>query len=109
MKILIIVELLFTAECATVTVLHTNHWYQGDTGKHFFFDANDFSKMVGGEDWNTKKYEVIQRGSKSWTGTILVYGDENHGPHGKRDSGANEGDWTQGDKIQLKACFESGF
>ena len=90
-------------------MLDTKHPKHGNNGKYFFFDANDFTKMVGGEDWNTKKYDVIHRGSKSWTGTIRVDDSENYGPYGRRDSGANEGDWVQGDKIQLKACVESGF
>ena len=61
--------------------------------------------MVGGTDWNQKKYEVIQRGSKSWTGTIIVWKDIGNG---RRESGAVAGDWAQGDRIQLKACAEAG-
>ena len=67
-KILIIIELLFVVKCARVSVLHTNHPSHGDDGKYFFFDADDFTKMVGETDWNGNEYEVIQRGSESWTG-----------------------------------------
>ena len=89
-------------------MLHTNHQLLGNTGKHFFFDANDFTKMVGGTDWNAKKYEVTQRGSKSWTGTIIVWdGSGNNGAHGKRDPLGVEGDWIQGDRIQFKSCGEA--
>ena len=63
--------------------------------------------MVGETEWNTKKYEVIQQGSKSWTGTISVL-DDKDGTYGMRDSGAAEGDWAQGDLIQLRSCVESG-
>ena len=102
-----IVENLFTADCETVSVLNTRHPFWGDTGKHFFFEASGFTKMVGETDWNTKKYEVIQHGSKSWTGTIIVL-DDTYGTYGMRDSGAAEGDWAQGDLIQLRSCVESG-
>ena len=100
-------QFLFTAHCETVSVLHTNHLLLGNTGKHFFFEASDFTKMVGETDWNEKRYEVIQAGSKSWTGTIIVK-DGTWGAHGMKDSSAVEGDWAQGDRIQLKSCVESG-
>ena len=108
-----IIELLFTADCATVSVLHTKHPKHGDRGEYFFFDENDFTKMVGEKDWNVKKYEVIQRGSRSWTGTIKVWAGSN-GAHGRRDTGekgnknAAAGEWAEGDTIQLKACGEAG-
>ena len=112
---MIIVELSFTADCATVSVLHTKHPDHGDRGQYFFFDENDFTKMVGEKDWNVKKYEVIQRGSRSWTGTIKVWaGNNQNGAHGRRDTGkkgnknAAAGEWAQGDTIQLKACGEAG-
>ena len=111
-----IVELLFTANCATVNVLHTKHPRYGDRGQYFFFDENDFTKMVGEKEWSHKHYEVIQRGSRGWTGTIEVWGGSNQiGAHGRRDTGKTgiaaspaEGKWAQGDTIQLKACGEAG-
>ena len=66
--------------------------------------------MVGETDWNGKNYEVIQRGSNSWTGMIKVW-DENIGAydtHGRRSAGSAAGNWAQGDTIQLKACVEAG-
>ena len=114
-KIIIIAELLFTAKCATVSVLHTNHPRHGDDGKYFFFDEKDFTKMVGERAWNAKTYEVIQRGSKSWTGTIKVWNSSNdYGANGRRVTGetgiknAAAEEWAQGDTIQLKACGEAG-
>ena len=96
-------------------MLHTKHPDHGDRGQYFFFDENDFTKMVGGKEWNGKNYEVIQRGSRSWTGTIKVWGRRNqNGANGRRDSGksgienAAAGEWAQGDTIQLKACGEAG-
>ena len=108
-KILNIIELLFTAHCEKVSVLHTIHPFWGDTGKYFYFEASDFTKMVDGTDWHEKNYEIIQRGSKSWTGTIKVFDDrENYGVFGRRDPGAAYEDWVQGDQMQLKACVEAG-
>ena len=106
-----IVELLFTAKCATVSVLHTKHPKHGERGKYFFFDENDFTKMVGEKEWNNKRYEVIQRGSRSWTGTIKTATDKSsnqNGAYGWRDPAPAEGKWAQGDTIQLKSCGEAG-
>ena len=89
-------------------MLHTNHPKHGDNGKYLFFDANDFTKMVSETDWHDKTYEIIQRGSKSWTGTIKVWNGKKHGVHGWRASGESAGDWAQGDMIQLKSCVEAG-
>ena len=112
MKILIIVELLFAVYCERVSVLHTNHPNHGDDGEYFFFDANDFAKMVGDTDWNGKEYEVIQRGSKNRTGTIQVWDrttlEEGAFAGGRRVAGSAAGDWVQGDTIQIKACNEAG-
>ena len=63
--------------------------------------------MVGKTDWNTKTYEVTQRGSKIWTGKVKVW-DGSAGAikvvHGRKDSGAVAGNWAPGDTIQLTAC-----
>ena len=66
--------------------------------------------MVGEKDWNNKTYEVIQRGSKSWTGTIRVWDGSTglYGLAGRRDTGFAPGNWAPGDTIQLKACVEAG-
>ena len=119
MKILTIVKLLFTVQCATVSVLHTKMnsiQVDSDSGKYFVFDENDFTKMVGEKDWNAKTYEVIQQGSKNWTGTIIIWNKGPYGSHGRRHSGgpkddlkkAKAGDWAQGDTIQLKSCGKAG-
>ena len=104
---------LFTDGCATVRVNVTKHPY--GTSKYFYFDENDFTKMVGETDWNAKTFEVIQRGSKNWIGNIKVWdSSHNFGANGRRDTGADGystakmGDWVDGDTIQLKACVEAG-
>ena len=74
--------------------------------------------MVGETGWNNKNYEVIQRGSKNWTGTVKVWKSSGRSgsASGRRESGsgangyenAKAGDWAQGDTIQLKACGKAG-
>ena len=111
-NILIINILLLTAQCTqklihTVSVLHTHHPRFGNNGKYFFFNKNDFTTMIGETNWNNKKYEVIQRGSNSWKGRVIVW-DGSTGTDkivaGRRDSGAAAGNWAVGDTIQLEAC-----
>ena len=109
-----IVEFLYTDPCASVNVLNTNHPDNGDNGKYFYFDKGEFTKMFGKADWNGKRYDVVQRGSKTWTGKVVVW-DGTTGKYagtgrysGRRDSGAVDGNWAAGDTIQLKACVEQG-
>ena len=71
--------------------------------------------MVGERDWNAETYEIIQRGSKTWTGTIKVWNSSNdYGANGRRVTGETgikntaAGEWAQGDTIKLKACGEGG-
>ena len=91
-------------------MIHTNHPRDGDNGKYFFFDATDFTKMVGETDWDDKTYEVIKRGCNSWTGMIRVWDGSTgkYGLAGRRDAGQAAGQWAQGDTILLKACVEAG-
>ena len=62
------------------------------------------------EDWDNKKFEVVQRGSKDWTGTVIVWNSKfwNSGAHGRRDNGSGEGQWAPGDTIELKNCPQKG-
>ena len=80
----------------------------------FYFDENDFTKMVGETGWSNKNHEVIQTGSKNWTGTVKVWDNRDGvaygGAHGRiepKNLGAVE-HWVQGDRIQLKACEQKG-
>ena len=111
-KILIIIELVFSVKCARVSVLHTNHPTHGDDGKYFLFDADDFSKMVGETDWNGNEYEVIQGGSKNWLGKVQVWDrttlEKGAFAGGRRVAGFAAGDWAKGDTIQIKACTKAG-
>ena len=90
--------------------MHTNHWRDGDTGEYFYFSEDDFEEMVGkDEDWGNKKFEVIQRGSQNWTGTVIVWNSKLwSGAHGRRDKDSNPGQWAPGDTIELKSCSQAG-
>ena len=109
-----IVEFLFTDQCTSVNVINTNHPSDGDNGKYFYFDKSELTKMIGNPDWNSKRYDVIQRGSKMWTGKVVVW-DGTTGKYagsgrysGRRDAGAVAGNWATGDTIKLRACVEQG-
>ena len=84
------------------------------SGTFFDFDENDFTKMVGETGWSNKNHEVIQTGSKNWTGTVKVWDNKDGvaygGAHGRiepKNLGA-VGHWVEGDRIQLKACEQAG-
>ena len=92
-------------------MLHTNHWRDGDTGEFFYFSGTDFDEMLGNEeDWDNKKFDVIQRGSQEWTGTVIVWNSKfwNSGAHGRRDQDSDAGQWAPGDTIELKSCSQTG-
>ena len=84
----------------------------------FAFDENDFTKMVGETGWSNKNYDVIQSGSKNWTGTIKVW--DNKDTRSRADLKGSAfgriepkhygafGHWVQGDRIQLQACGQAG-
>ena len=90
-----------------VNVLHTKHNKDGDTGKYFFFSNKEFSQMVGNEDWDEKEFEIVQDGSYSWTGKVIVW-NRGSGSHGRKVDGYADGDWGIGDRITLQGCTEPG-
>ena len=94
------ISIAFLAICPTVTITATR-------GSHFFFLPEEFTKMVGTDRWRGKEFEVIQDGSKSWTGKVEVWSVAT-GAHGQKVDGYAEGDWRAGDTITLKACSEAG-
>ena len=68
--------------------------------------------MVGNNAWDGKVLEVIQEGSQSWKGPVIVWNgnDEFPGAHGRRQpiSGSGPRQWAQGDTIKLNHCVEAG-
>ena len=86
-------------------ILHTQHWNEGDNGKYFYFNEREFGKMVGNEDWNGKRFSMIQNGFQFWSGKVIVWkGDSRTGAHGKRDQKSMPGQWESGDTIKLMSC-----
>merc|ERR1712136_273948 len=67
------------ATCPTVTVLDVLPTRDGDA-EFFTFSAEEFSKMVGFDDWNEGEFRIVQSGSHSVEYMINVYNskDENH-------------------------------
>ena len=101
--------------CPTVTILHTKHPKHdaNDTGKYFFFSKEEFSNMVGYENWNRQEFEINQQGSRSWKGKVIVWSDGEFGSHGRKvtedyDWGFEWRDWKKGDMIKLLKCSQPG-
>jgi len=93
-----------------VDILHTHHWKKGDNGQYFYFNEREFNKMVGNEDWNGKTFLMVQEGSHSWSGRVVVWkGNSRSGAHGRRYNNRGEtGQWESGDVIKLASCDIEG-
>ena len=98
--------LLFTATCPEVKVLHTKH-SSGDNGRYFFFSNDEMSKLVGDDNWNAQKLEIVQYGSHSWRGKVIVW-RVTSGSHGRKLDGDANGDWKKDDTIMLQTCSKEG-
>ena len=91
--------------CLELKVEHIDHWKNGESGMYFYFSGNDLTKKIGaswGETGGTK-FEVIQEGSNSWTGQVVVF-KHSSGAHGRRVIGYSSGQWKAGDTIKFKNC-----
>lgn len=83
-------------------------------GKYFYFSKEEFSKMVGNENWNEQEFEIVQEGSHSWEGKVVVYksvdrwNDESIYGRKADGEGAADGDWKTSDTITLKRCIDPG-
>ena len=64
--------------------------------------------MLETENWNGMTLEVIQEGSHTWTGKVIVWKNHDHSSaHGRRNDGTSApGQWAAGDTIQLQRCKE---
>ena len=78
-------------------------------GKYFYFDKQELSKVIGNDDWNGKSFDIVQKGSQNWTGTIIVWkkSDRPSESFGRRRLGSDSTQWAEGDKFKLKGCKES--
>ena len=67
------------------------------------------TELFGYTSWDGKTVEVVQRGSQTWSGTVIVWNrPDDRGLYGRRDEGAGEGQWQPGDTLTAKACAENG-
>lgn len=86
-------------------MLHTVHWRDGDTGEYFYFNENEVDAMVGRTDWNAKEFDVYQRGSGNWSGSVILWkSDSQSAAHGRRKEGHAANQWAKGDIIDLQVC-----
>ena len=97
---------LLLATCPKVNVLHTKH-SSGDNGRYFFFSKEEFSKLVGDDNWNGQEFEIVQYGSHSWRGKVKVWSVAS-GSHGRKVDGVANGDWKKDDTIMLQTCSKEG-
>ena len=85
----------------------------GDQGRTFYFNVEHMDVMIGSNDWNNKKYDIIQHGStQMWEGKVLLQkaDDVNSQAYGTRTGGyqVRPGQWEPGDFIYLKNCDKPG-
>ena len=61
--------------------------------------------MVGSTDWSGQQFDVVQKGSRTWSGRIIVW-KKNSKPaaHGRRLEGSAANQWATGDTIDMKIC-----
>jgi len=88
--------------CLTVTVVESPN-VNGTVGKYFMFLAEEFTKMVGYDNWQGQQFVIVQSGSQSWDGRVEVWKEGNTSV-GKKDSVSADGDWKVNDTIELKGC-----
>ena len=78
-----------------------------DVGVNFEFSAEEFSKMVGFDDWHEHEFRVVQSGSLSWEGMVRVYQSKDFkSPTGRKSFAA--GGWKVNDTFTLKSCSNPG-
>ena len=96
----------------TVAITSINHPTNGANGKYFYFDADVWTAMAGSGDWTSSlrprsgtTFTVVQTRDDVvvWRGTVVVWNNHN-GIHGRRNSGAQNGNWRVGDVV---CCAES--
>ena len=81
----------------------------------FKYEANLF-EFFGKESWWNEEYEVVQKGSRDWTGTVMIkwrgessydlpfYGYQTNDAMGQ---GKDYGKFAIGDTLTLKSCLDS--
>lgn len=70
------------------------------------FSAEEFTKMVGYDDWLGQKFIIVQSGSQSLA-VVVVWKDGNTFV-GEKFPVAIAGDWKVNDTFQLNGCSNPG-
>ena len=84
---------------------HTTHVKKGNNGQYFHFDEKTFDYMVGHTDWNRKTFDIIQRGSRIWSGSVKVWrATSDYDAHGRRNQDDAENRWSPEDTLVMKNC-----
>ena len=86
---------------------HTAHVKHGNNGKYFYFDEKTFDYMVGHTDWNVKTFDIIQRGSRTWSGSVKVWrSSSDSDANGRRNpyEDAAENQWSPEDTLVMQNC-----
>ena len=61
--------------------------------------------MVGFHDWGGQQFDVVQTGSRIWSGRIIVWKKSIHSAaHGRRSEGSAPRQWATGDTIEMQIC-----
>ena len=65
------------------------------------YEGNSFGKVKV----YLNSIEISQAGSNSWNGNVIVWKDAS-GSHGRKVTGAADGDWQASDTISLQSCIK---
>ena len=72
------------------------------------FLAEEFTKMVGYDNWQGQQFAIVQSGSQSWDGMVEVWKEVNTSVGKKWGSVPADGDWKVNDTIELYGCSNPG-
>ena len=95
----------FSEQCPSLSVWHTVHHKHGDHGKYFHFNEKAMDYMVGNTDWEYKVFNIIQSGSRTWSGSVKVWrSTSDTDANGRRNFHGAENQWSPGDTIVMHNC-----
>ena len=72
---------------------------------YFYFNENEVDAMVGQTDWNDKVFDVYQKGSRKWGGSVILWkSGSKSAAHGRRKEGSAANQWAKGDILEMQIC-----
>ena len=61
--------------------------------------------MAGYADWGGNEFDVIQTGSRKWSGSVVIWkSGSNSAAHGRRVEESAAKQWAAGDTFKLQIC-----